>query len=130
MAQFSLAIALINSLAIAGLGLGFSLLQNKEFLLTETFKYVFAIALLLLLAASLLSFCAVITRLLDFRLTARKVRNDTNSTNKKPCTIFLLGPVGYGKASWGLFWASCLTFIFGLVMLTVTISVAYSDRLN
>lgn len=129
-AQLSVAIALISGLSIAALGVGFSLLQNKEFLLTTPFKCIFAASLLLLLIAVLLSCGAVITRLLDFRLTARKVRKDSNSNYDKPLTIFWLGPNGYGRATWGLFWTSCFAFSVGVVFLVVSIGVAYADRLH
>lgn len=128
--QLSVAVALITSLSVAGLGVGFSLLQNKEFLLTVPFKCVFVAALLLLLIAALLSCGAVITRLLDFRLTARKVRKDTKPTYDKSLTIFWLGPDCYGRATWGFFWASCFTFAVGVALLVVSIGAAYADRLH
>lgn len=127
-AQLSVAVALISGLSVAGLGTGLSLLQKNEFLLTAP-KYIFSASLLLLLIAALLSCGAVITRLLDFRLTARKVRKDVKPTYDKPLTIFWLGPEGYGHATWGLFWSSCLTFLIGVVLLVVSIGVAYADRL-
>ena len=128
-AQLSVAVALISGLSVAGLGVGLSLLQKSEFLLTAP-KCVFAASLLLLLIAALLSCGTVITRLLDFRLTARKVRKDMKPTYDKPLTIFWLGPDDYSRATWGLFWGSCLTFLVGVVLLVVSIGVAYADRLH
>lgn len=128
--QLSVAVALITSLSVAGLGVGFSLLQKKEFLLIAPFKCIFAAALLLLLITVLLSCAVVITRLLDFRLTSRKVRKDTKPTYDKSLTIFWLSPDAYGRATWGLFWASCFTFAVGVVLLVVSIGAAYADRLH
>lgn len=128
-AQLSVAIALISGLSVAGLGVGLSLLQKNEFLLVAP-KCVFVASLLLLLIAVLLSCGTVITRLLDFRLTARKVRKDMKPNYDKPLTIFWLGPDGYGRATWGFFWCSCLTFLVGMVLLVVSIGVAYADRLH
>ena len=128
-AQLTVAVALISGLSVAGLGVGLSLLQKNEFLLTAP-KCIFSASLLLLLIAALLSCGAVITRLLDFRLTARKVRKDMKPTYDKPLTIFSLGPDGYGRATWGLFWGSCLTFLVGVILLVVSIGVAYADRLH
>ena len=122
-AQLSVAVALISGLSVAGLGVGLALLQNKEFLLTAP-KCIFSASLLILLIAALLSCGAVITRLLDFRLTARKVRKDMKPTYDKPLTIFWLGPDG---ATWGLFWSSCLTFLLGVILLVVSIGVAYAE---
>ena len=87
-AQLSVAVALISGLSVAGLGVGLVLLQNQKFLLSAPFKFIFAASLLLLFLAALLSCVAVITRLLDFRLTARKVRKDAKPDYKKPLTMF------------------------------------------
>src|SRR3972149_3211128 len=89
-AQLTVAVALISGLSVAGLGVGLMLLQHEKFvfLLSASFKCVFASALLLLFVAALLSCGAVVTRLLDFRLTARKVRKDTKPNYDRPLTIF------------------------------------------
>lgn len=128
-AQFSVAVALISGLSVAGLGVGLSLLQNNEFLLNAP-KCIFPASLLFLLITALLSCMAIITRLLDFRLTARKVRKDLKLTYDRPLTIFWLGPESYGRATWGLFWISCFTFLLGVVLLVVSIGVAYANRLH
>jgi hypothetical protein len=128
-AQLSVAVALISGLSVAGLGAGLVLLQNKEFPLSAPFKCIFAVSLLLFFVAAFLSCAAIITRLLDFRLTARKVRKDTKPGYDKPLTMFWLSPDAYGRATWGLFWTSCLSFAVGAVLLVVSIGAAYADRL-
>lgn len=128
-AQFSVAVALISGLSVAGLGAALSLLQNKEFLLPASLKPFFAASLALLLAAAFLSCGAVVTRTLDFRLTARKVRKDTKPSYDRPLTIFRVGPDGYGRATWRLFWSSCLAFVAGVILLSVSVGGAYADRL-
>ena len=128
-AQFSVAVALISGLSVAGLGLGLSLLQNKEFLLPSPLKPYYAASLALLLCAAFLSCAAVVTRTLDFRLTARKVRKDTKPTYDKPLTIFWASADGYGRATWCLFWGSCVTFTVGVVLLVVSVGSTYADRL-
>lgn len=128
-AQFSVAVALISGLSVAGLGLGLSLLQNKEFLLPPAFRPYFAASLALLLCAAFLSCAAVVTRTLDFRLTARKVRKDSKPTYDMPLTIFRAGPDAYGRATWRLFWSGCATFILGVALLVVSVGIAYADRL-
>jgi hypothetical protein len=131
-AQLTVAVALISGLSVAGLGVGLALLQHEKFvfLLSASFKCAFAVALLLLFIAVLLSCVAVITRLLDFRLTARKVRKDTKLDYNKPLTMFWLGREAYGRITWGLFWAGCLSFAVGAVLLVVSIGAAYADRLH
>jgi hypothetical protein len=128
-AQFSVAVALISGLSVAGLGVGLSLLQNKEFLLPACLKHYFAFSLVLLLCAAFLSCSAVVTRTLDFRLTARKVRKVTKPDYDKPHTILCIGPDGYGHATWVLFWSGCLTFTVGVVLLVISVGSTYADRL-
>ena len=84
--------------------------------------------MLLLLLAALLSCGAIITRLLDFRLTARKVRKEKNPTYEKSLTLFHLGPDAYGRATWGLFWFSCVLFLVGVILLAMSIIGGYADR--
>jgi len=96
-AQLTVAVALISGLSVAGLGVGLSLLQSEKPLASAPSRCAFAVSMLLLLLAALLSCGAVITRLLDFRLTARKVRSDKNPEYKRPLTIFWLGPDTWGQ---------------------------------
>lgn len=128
-AQLSVAVALISGFSIAGLGLGLSLLQNKEFLLPAALKPYYALSLALLLCAAFLSCASVVTRTLDFRLTARKVRKDTKPPYDKPLTIFWADADDYGRATWRLFWGSCIAFTVGVVLLVVSVGSTYADRL-
>ena len=108
----------------------FSLLQNKEFLPSGLFKSFFAWSFVLLVVAALFSCAAVITRLLDFRLTARKVRKEQKSNYSRSLTIFRIGPDAYGRATWGLFWLSCVSFVLGVVFLFVSVGATYAARLQ
>ena len=128
-AQLSVAVALMSGLSVAGLGAGLSLLRQTNLLLSAPFNICFAVSLFLLIITVFLSCGSVITRTLDFRLTARKVRLDIKSDYNKPLKIFWLGREGYGRATWGLFWCSCFTFTAGVVLLVISISAAYADRL-
>ena len=128
-AQLSVAVALISGLSVAGLGVGLSLLLSESFLLCIPNRQLFAASLLLLFLAAFTSCVAVISRLLDFRLTARKVRKDTKPDYNKPLTIFWLGPDAYGRLTWVVFWASCISFAFGAVLLAFSVASAYGNRL-
>lgn len=123
--QLSVAIALISGLSVAGLGVGFTLLQNKEFLPTAPYNFMFSRSFVLLAMAAILSCGSVITRLLDFRLTARKIRRDQNPDYRRSLTIFWLGPEFYGRATWGFFWLSCMSFIVGITMLFISIAATF-----
>lgn len=128
-AQLSVAVALISGLSVSSLALGFSLLQNKEFVPCGTFKIMFAWSFPLLLFAALFSCIAVVSRLLDFRLTARKVRKDKNPDCSRPLKIFWLGPDAYGRITWALFWLGCIAFLTGAVLLFASIGATYANFL-
>ena len=126
--QLSVAVALISGLSVSGLAFGFSLIQNKEFLPCGAFKSMFAWSFPLLILAALLSSSAVVSRLLDFRLTARKVRKDQNPDYSRPLKIFWLGPEAYGRITWAFFWLSCITLLIGIILLFTSTWAAYAYR--
>jgi len=128
-AQLSVAVALISGLSVSGLAVGFSLLQNKEFIPCGAFKVMFAWSFPLLLLAALFSCIAVVSRLLDFRLTARKVRKDKKPGYSRPLKMFWLGPDAYSCITWFLFWLSCIAFLIGVIFLFVSIGATYANHL-
>lgn len=129
-AQFSVAIALISGLSISGLAVAFSLLQNKDFTPTGCIKHTFAASLLPLLFAAVFGAGAVVSRTLDFRLTARKARKDQDSNYSRKLTCFGLGRDCYGRISWILFWLACLALFAGVTLLVVSIAATYWERLR
>lgn len=121
--QLSVAVALLSGLSIAGIGAGLSLLQKPEFILSGSFKTAFAASLLLLVITAFCSCGAVLTRLLDFRLTARRARG------KSSFKIFRRDSDAYSAATWRLFWASCACFLTGASLLVASVGSAYVYRL-
>lgn len=128
--QLTVAVALISTLSVSSLAVGFSLLQSKEFNPCGISLAMFVASFPLLLLAALSSFITVISRTLDFRLTARKVRKDQKPDYSRPLTIFRLGKDEYGKITWGAFWVSCATFLLGVISLFASIGVTYASRLG
>jgi hypothetical protein len=127
--QLSVAVALISGLSVSALALGMSLLQSKEFVPPGTFSMAFAWSFPLLLLAAVASSSSVISRLLDFRLTARKVRKKKKPNYSLSLTIFWFGPEAYGRITWFLFWVGCLAFLSGVALLFSSIWAAYACRL-
>lgn len=126
--QLSVAVALISGLSVSALALGMSLLQNKEFVPPGAFAITFVWSFPLLLVAAVASSSAVVSRLLDFRLTARKVRRAKNSNYPRSLTMFWLGPETYGRITWVLFWIGCLAFLAGVACLFSAIWATYACR--
>lgn len=129
MTQLSVAVALISGLSIAGMGAGLSLLQADKFVLVGWWKSIFAFSQVFLIAAVFLSTGAVITRLLDFRLTARSVRKEEQPSYERSPMIFGCGSEAYGRATWRLFWLSCILLALGFLLLCVSIVTAFKDKL-
>src|SRR4030095_5399856 len=98
-AQFSVAIALISGLSVAGLGAGLSLLQSEKFALNGWWKGAFVALPLFFLVAIFLCCGAVITRVLDFRLTARPARMRQRPDYSPPLTSFGCDSDGYSLAT-------------------------------
>ena len=124
--QLSVAVALISGLSVSALAVGLSLLQNENFIQLCASKSLFALSFPLLILATVFSCMVVISRLLDFRLTARKVRKDQNPDYSRPLTIFWLGKDAYGRSTWFLFWLACLLFIVGIGAMFFSIWGAYA----
>lgn len=97
--QLSTALALFSGLSVGGLGFLLSLLRDASFKPTGILAVLFLLAFLSLLVASISSCAAVVTRLLDFRLTAQKLRN----MNTEPLTLFGTDSSVYGKKPHGYY---------------------------
>ena len=113
--QLSIAVGLISGLSAAGIGFGVSQLSSES---NISIGLVLA-SILFLSIAALCSAGAVVTRLLDFRLTTRKVRKDSEPDYDKPLEIFRRNKDEYGRATWRLFWAGQISFLMGFSLLAV-----------
>lgn len=122
MAQLSTALSLLSGLSVAGLAFLFSLLREKDFLPAGFYAVLLLIALTAFFVASVAGTAAVITRLIDFRLTATKVRN---GEVEEPLTFFGTNASGYGKATWRLFWVLVISFSVAVLCAAVVISRVY-----
>lgn len=112
-AQLSVALSVFSGLSVAGFGFLLSLLQNQSFKPKGCLAIVFLAALGFFFTAAALSIVALVTRLIDFRLTAQKVRKDPSS---EPLTFFGTDATGYGKATWRLFWSMLVLFSLAIIL--------------
>ena len=122
MAQLSLVLSLFSGIALGGLGLCFALLQQHAFNPTGRYAVSFLAAFGALFIASLTSIAASVTRLLDFRLTAQKVRR---GEVEEPLTVFGANSSGYGKATWRLFWFTLVLLSFAVLLLAIVLAHVY-----
>lgn len=119
MAQFTVVIALISTLSMAAINAGFGLLENPPVMNIGAHSLLFAISLLLFVLAIFLALLAVVSRALDFRLTARKVRGRTDAR------IFGLDDKQYGRISWCLFWSALSVLVLGGFLFVLSICAAF-----
>jgi hypothetical protein len=128
-AQLSVAVALLSALSVAGLGTGLALLQNKEFMAALQHKTVFAFSFLFFFVTAVTSCVAVVSRTMDFRLTARTARKSRIAAYDRPLRIFWLGAECYGQLTWFFFWLACLSFIAAGTTLAIATGSVYAPLL-
>lgn len=120
--QLSTTLSVLSGLSIAGLGFLFSLSREASFKPTGCIAAAYLIAVAAFFLASLAGCAALITRLLDFRLTASRVRG---GGSEDPLTLFGTTASNYGKATWRLFWLLVTFFLIGIVLASTSISYVY-----
>lgn len=122
MSQLSTAISLFSALSVAGLGFLLALLGRENFKPLGWTALAFLTAIGCFFIASALSVAAVVTRLLDFRLTAQKAKTNNSA---EPLTQFGTDATGYGKATWRLFWGVLITFFLASVLSAIVVLNVY-----
>lgn len=122
MAHLTATHALLMGLSVGGLGLLFSLASNAKWTAAGGPACLYLWAIGLLIISALAGLGVMVTRLLDFRLTAKKVRA---GEAEEPLTMFGSSAHAYGKATWGLFWTQLLSFVCGVSSGAVAIGKAY-----
>lgn len=107
MAQFTIAIALLSALSVSMLGASLVLILHEKFPSPGAHGLALGLSMLLLMAVVLLCLFATVSRTLDFRLTARKVRG------KRCLLMFGISSEQFGRISWLCFWTAILLFLGG-----------------
>ena len=128
-AQPTFALNLFLGLSIGALAFGISLIRDDAFVLSGCSKIVFGLGLVAL-ALSVVGGCsAVVSRLFDFRYTARKVRADDQLDPEDDAGVYKYRSRVLGQVTWWLFGFELLSFLFGLVGLFVGLYSKYKARL-
>ena len=127
-AQLSVAVALVSGVSVSALATAVSFLKNKDFVPAGAFSATFVYSFPLLLLAAISSASAVVSRLLDFRLTARKVRKNEKKDYPRSLTIFWLDPETYGHFTWLFFCASYVALLAGIALIFISVWARYACR--
>lgn len=124
--QFTFVLNLFLGLAVGTLAFSVTLLKDDGFVLSSCLKTVFLVGLVALCLSVLAGCCAVVSRLMDFRLTAQKIRKKANGVGDDELGAYKTKLLG--RVSWGLFWFELATFALGLVGVVVTIFGKYGGK--
>jgi hypothetical protein len=118
-AQFSLTLAFISALALTIMGADFVLILRVGPTLRLNEKSTIVWPILLLSCIPVFTALALTTRLMDFRLTMRKLSNKLASNRgepKKAETFLTLDKDAYGKISWWVFFLIWILFVLGILL--------------
>lgn len=126
--QLTFALNLFFGISVGSLAFAFTLIKDKEFLLSGCPKLLFQISLISLCIAVLASCGAVVSRLMDFRLTTRKVRSD-DSGEIEESGVYSYKSKALGQATWRLFWVQLIALSIGLAGLIIGVFFGYGSRI-
>ena len=127
--QLTFALNLFLALSVGALAFGLKLLNDEKVLITGCSKYAFSLGLIAVIFSIILGCAAVISRLMDFRFTARKVRSDDKHDPDEESGVYKHRAACLGRLTWRLFWAELSTFAIGLVGLMIGLFSAYGTKL-
>ena len=125
--QLTFALNLFLGLSLGSLAFAFSLVRDKNFLLFGCPKTLFQISLISLCLSTLAGCFSVVSRLLDFRFTAKKIRSDESADIEDSSTYKYSYKI-LGSLTWRLFWLQVLTLGIGLFGLISGVFFGYSSH--
>ena len=126
--QLTFALNLFLGLSGASLAFGISLLREESFLLTGCSKLAFSVGLVALAISVLVGCVAVVSRLLDFRFTAKTVGNK-NQKSDEEAGVYRYRTKLLGGLTWRLFWLEVFSFSVGVIGLIIGLYSKYGHKL-
>jgi hypothetical protein len=105
------------------LGYYFALLKDKDFAPVSSAKCTMILSLLALALSGICGFTAVVTRLWDFRGTARRACDHSAAPTKDELR-------GLGTVTWVLFYVQLGAFALGVGALAFTLLLTYGGKLS
>jgi hypothetical protein len=120
--QLSYALNLTLTFAVAALGFCFALLKDKDFVPVSCAKYTMILSLLGFSASAILAYWCVLTRLKDFRETARRACNHPEKLSKNEVRELDKRTLYFFE---GVIW----TFGLGVMSLAATLLMTFGSKL-
>lgn len=119
--QFGYSLNLILGLSVAALGFETTLVLNNSFSRAGWQTRLFSLSASFLVISIALGLWCVITRLRDFRITAKIARKREDGASKVELLPLRISSRRFGEQTWQLFWGQIVTFGLGLLLLLVII---------
>jgi len=130
-AQLTLCISLFLSFSLATLGFSVNLLVQKDYGVSNCYaKVIFLFSLIFGLLSVFLGAVACLTRLADFRTTAKVARHRDDRSMDTEVAQWRADYKRLGWWTWTLFKSQLLTAGFQLVSLLITLVITYWPRLT
>ena len=121
--QLTYALNIFLVLTIATLGYWFSLLRDEGFMPSATAKCFMLLSFLVLAGSVICGLVCIVCRTWDFKGTAQRARGKDDAPTRDELR-------GLGHVTWGLFYAHLAGFSLGVILLTVTLFLAYGGRIT
>jgi len=122
MDQLSYAQNLVLTFTVAALGYWFGVLKDKDFIPGSSAKSAMLLSLFFLSVSAICGPACVLTRLHDFRGTARRARNHINAPLKETLDVI-------GRATWRLFYSQYATFALCIAAIAAALLLTYGGTL-
>lgn len=119
---------IILTFSVATLGFLFSLLNEDNFVPSCYQKLFFTFGLAMIFLSIIFGLVTSFSRLFDFRTTLEKIKNETSGNYSDLEELKQLKDL-YSKSTWRLFYAQTITFILGILILTVAFVMIYQHKI-
>lgn len=128
MGQLTVALNLFLGLSVGSLAFSITLIRDTGFVISGCPKLAFQIGLVSLCLSVFFSCGAVVSRLLDYRYTARKIRADEKEEIEES-GVYKYHSSILGQLTWRFFWSQLVTLIVGMSGLIIGVLSAYGNKI-
>ena len=120
---------LFLTISIAIVGFLISMLAEKDFHPHCEEKALLTIGLVAIFISIICGLVTTISRLIDFRTTLEKIKNEINDSSKEGLQDQKESMKLYGAVTWFFLYSQIITLLVGSICLAITFSLIYNDKL-
>jgi hypothetical protein len=127
--QLTFATNLFVGFSVGALAYVLAYLRETTFTPEAGYAKLYIASIVLLCLAAVFGLGAVVTRLLDFRMTAQTVRLRKDQAAASEIKASSETATRLGKATWTCFWLMLVGFFFGVAFFTASLVSVYGSRI-